>query len=161
KHLQLRVLLFETRCLSMNGIGASGLYRTLLIDGLANHIDDSPQCFPAYRHGNGSACVDRFHASNQAIRRLHGDGPDPAFAKMLLNLGDDVDRLCNIESLAGNANRGVNERKSLLIKSHVHCRPNYLNDLADVHACLQSKINLFPSKLDESFNRGCPLSPPN
>ena len=67
----------------MNGAALIGRPRAGLVDGLANDIDDAPERLVAHRHGDGQAGVHDFLAAHETFGRVHRDGANRAFAKML------------------------------------------------------------------------------
>lgn len=54
----------------MNGQSLGGSDRAALVDGLADHIDDSAEGLGAHRHLNGVAGVDDGLATHEALRRV-------------------------------------------------------------------------------------------
>ncbi len=49
--------------------------------------------------------IDALHAPNHAFGRLHGHAANPAFANVLLNFQNHVDRLRDDEPFAGHTQR--------------------------------------------------------
>jgi hypothetical protein len=45
----------------------------LLVDRLAEHVEDAPEALLADRHRDRRAGVDRLHPAHQAVGRAHGD----------------------------------------------------------------------------------------
>ena len=66
-----------------------------LVDGLADDVQDAAERLGADRDRDGRARVDRLHAADEAVGRLHGDGPDPVVADLLGDLGAGKTTLLN------------------------------------------------------------------
>ena len=65
----------------------------------------------------------RFHATDEAFGGLQRDGAHAAFADVLLHFADDIDGLGSVEALAGDADRGVDQRDAALGKSQSTAGP--------------------------------------
>ncbi len=87
----------------MNRVKRLGVNRAHLVHRLTQHIEHASQSFVAYRDHDGMAQALRAHPANQALRGLHRDGAHAALADVLLRFTDDVDRLWNFETFAGDA----------------------------------------------------------
>ena len=63
------------------------------VERLADHVEDVAEHAVAHRHGDAEAGVAHRGAAGQAVGRLEADGPDPAVADLLGDLGPDLDVL--------------------------------------------------------------------
>jgi hypothetical protein len=59
---------------------------------------------------------------------VHGDATDLVLADVLLDLDDDVDGLGHVETLARDADRGIDLRQAVLLEGHVHDGADDLDD---------------------------------
>src|SRR3546814_4413837 len=48
------------------------------------HVEQPSFDLVTYRHSDGRSCIGHFHAPNQAVGRIHRDGPYAIFSEMLL-----------------------------------------------------------------------------
>ena len=71
------------------GRQTSALTGPLLVDRLAEHVEDAAERRLADRHRDRPAGVDDLDAAGQAVGRGHGDGADPVVAEVLLDLADE------------------------------------------------------------------------
>ncbi len=78
--------------------------RAHVIDRLAQHIEHAAERLLAHGNGDGLAEIVGFHAANQTVGRLHGDGAHTAFADVLRHFGGDIDLSRNVVAFAGYAN---------------------------------------------------------
>ena len=62
------------------------------------------------------------HATHHAFGGDHGDAAYAAFAKMLFNLDDNVQRVRDVEALADDAKRLINWRHLGLVELHINSR---------------------------------------
>jgi hypothetical protein len=70
----------------MNRQRLLGANWTLLVDRLANHVQDASECFRSDRHGDRLAGIRHFGVSNHAFGGIHSDGTYRVFAEMLSDL---------------------------------------------------------------------------
>src|SRR5580704_182152 len=89
---------------------------------LAEHIQHAAKRRSSYRHSDRFAEIFHFHPAHKPFRRLHCDTAYAPFAEVLFNLGDDIQRLWDVETLARDSHRAVNRRQVVLLKEHVHHR---------------------------------------
>ncbi len=61
-----------------------------VVDGLAQHVDEAAERPLADGHRHGCAGVHDLHAAGEPVRGVHGDGPHPVVAEMLLHLGHEL-----------------------------------------------------------------------
>jgi hypothetical protein len=54
------------------------------VDGVTHYVEEPPLDAFAGGHLNGSTGVNYSHAALQSVGTVHGDGPDPVFAQVLL-----------------------------------------------------------------------------
>jgi peptide chain release factor 1 len=90
-----------------------------VVNGLADDVEDATQGRLADGHRDRAAGVNRRHAADDAFGRLHRDGADAAFAEVLLDFGDDVNRRGHVEALARDAKCGVDRRQVSLLELNV------------------------------------------
>ena len=74
------------------GIALGGVDRAQLVHGLADDVQHAAQGLAAHGNGDGAAEVDGLHAAHHAFGGLHGDAAHAAFAELLLDFQDDVER---------------------------------------------------------------------
>src|SRR5207237_780990 len=140
--------------LAMNGAALGGVDRTHLIHGLADHVEHAPQRFFTHRDHHGLAQVGGLHAAHQAVGGRQRDGAHAALADVLCDLADDVDRVGDVESFAGNANCSTDYGNVSLGKLHVDGRSGHLNYFAFVHMQI-----LFGSGMPDPYsNADAPLT---
>ena len=60
---------------------------------LAEHVQHAAERLGTDRHRNRLAEIDRLHAALHAVGRLHRDRAHAVLAEVLLDFGDDVDRV--------------------------------------------------------------------
>jgi peptide chain release factor 1 len=89
EYLDLGRLLVERGRLAVDGQGLLGVDRTLLVDGLAEDVEDATEGRLADRHADRAAGVAHGGAAGEAVGRGHRDGPDPVVAEVLLDLADE------------------------------------------------------------------------
>ena len=68
------------------------------------------------------AGVDRLHAADHAFGGDHGDAAHAAFAEVLLDLDDDVERVGDVEAFADDAHGLVDGRHLRLFELNVNGR---------------------------------------
>ena len=88
-----------------------------------------PSDAAADRNGDGLAEIECFHAAHQAFGGLHRDAADAAFAEVLRDFGDDIERLGVVEAFAGNAHGVVNQRKVIFFKLDIDDGPDDFDDV--------------------------------
>ena len=79
-------LLVERRRRAMDRQADLGLDRALVVDRVAEHVEDPAQGDLADRHRDRGAGVEHVDAAGQAVGRGHGHGADPVVAEVLLDL---------------------------------------------------------------------------
>ena len=132
EHFHRRRLLVKARRLAMDGIALGGVDRAQLVHRVADDVQHAAQRLATHGNGDGPAEIDGLHAAHHAFGRLHGDAAHAAFAQLLLDFEDDVQRRWNGEAFAGDAQRRVNRRQRRLRELHVHrgtCDLNYVSDV--------------------------------
>ncbi len=132
EHFHLRGLLVECRRLTMDGIALGRVYGSELVDRVADNVHHAPQRLAANGYSDRAALIDGLHATHHALGRLHGDTTHAAFAELLLDFQDDVERVGNVVAFAGDAQRRVNRWQRRLGELHVHrgtCDLNYVSDI--------------------------------
>ena len=79
---------------------ASCFDRTLLVDGLAEHVHDAAEGAFAHGHRDRGAGVDGFHATDQTVGAAHGHRANAVIAEELLNLSSQSNVLsCGVFAL--------------------------------------------------------------
>ena len=134
KHLQVDVLLFKSGSVAMDRILHLRFNRSHVVHRLADHVHHAAQRLVAHRHEDRLARIHRLHAAHHPVGGLHGDAPEAAFAQVLLDLQDDVNRGRHVKALADHVNRVVNLRQILFAELNVHGRTCYLDHFSDVVA---------------------------
>ena len=140
QHLDFRRLLDECRGRSVNGAALAGLHRASLVDGLADHVDDAPERLVAHRHGDSQAGVHDFLAAHETFGRVHRDGADRAFAKMLSHFQNKAVAL--VLRLKRVQNRGKRA-----VELHVDDSSGYLPYAANssiAHLSIPQNLSKFP-----------------
>ena len=78
-------LFFKGRGFAMNGPALFFSDGSLFVNGLAQHVHDAAQSFPANGYRNGRSRFFNLQPALQAVRGTHGDGSDYAVAQLLLH----------------------------------------------------------------------------
>jgi hypothetical protein len=89
EHFSLRVLIFQARRRSVDGVGFLRLDRTLFIDRLTQHVDQPSQGLTTDGNRNRGSRVLHIHAASQTVRRRHRDAADAVFTKVRRNFERD------------------------------------------------------------------------
>ena len=98
-------MLFRSRgCLPVDGHVDLGVDGAELVDWLAEDVEHAAEGLATYGNRDARAGVDRLHAANHAFGGDHGDAAHAAFAEVLLDLDDDVERVRDVEAFADDAN---------------------------------------------------------
>ena len=124
----------------MDGVTNVGIHGAKFVHRVANNVHYTSQRCSANRYRDPAAEVNDLHSSDHAVRWKHRDRTNPAFAQMLLNFGNDIDRSIDLETLGNNAKCLIDRRK-IVLKFDVDDRPNDLYDLADLFARSVSHLN--------------------
>merc|ERR1711998_34890 len=106
-------LVGETWRLGMQGEGLLVVQRALLIDRLAEHVDNTTQHFGAHWHSDWATGVDDSLATLESLGCIHGNGPAGVFTDVLRNLKDETDVV--ILDF-----KGVEDLGKLVIELHVN-----------------------------------------
>jgi hypothetical protein len=87
-------LLLERRGIAMDRPPLLRLHRAIrIVHRLAEHVQHAAERLGAHRHRDRRAGVDDLHPAGHAVGGLHGHGAHAILTEVLLDLGDDVDRL--------------------------------------------------------------------
>src|SRR3569623_520818 len=115
-------LLFEARCLAVDGPAVFFTDGTGCVDGLAEHVHDAAEGFDTDRHLDGRAGAGDAETALQAVGGTHGDGTHHAVTQLLLHL----------EGQAGvrDVQRVIDLGHGITRKFHVDHRADNLYDLA-------------------------------
>ena len=116
----------------MNRIKRFRVHRAFAVDGLTEQIEYATETFFTHRDSDGSACVNRLHAANQAVGRLHGNRAHNAIPEVLGHFDNQVDSLF----LVLNRYRMVYLWQIFGKKLHIYHRSNDLDNLAYIHFIL-------------------------
>ena len=135
EHLERSRLVLEARRRPVNRIKFLRVDRAHLVDGLSDHVEHAPECLFPDRHHDRRAEILGLHAAHQSFGRLQRDGAHAAFADMLLDFADDVDRVGHVEAVTRDADRGVNRRNLSLREFAIHRRAGHLHDPAEFSVC--------------------------
>ena len=84
EHIHLGGLLREGRRSAVDGITHGGADLALAVHGLAEHVEDAPECGGTDGDQDGRTRGARGVPALQAIGRVHRHGTDPVIAQMLL-----------------------------------------------------------------------------
>jgi hypothetical protein len=107
----------------VDGARLLGLDRTLLVDRLADHVEDAPQRRVAHRHLDRRAGVGDRLAAHEALGRVHGDGAHCVLAQVLGHFQHQP--LAVVVGLERVENRG-----QITLELHVDDGADHLGDLA-------------------------------
>ena len=105
--------------------------RTLLVDRLAEDIENPAQRRLADGHRDGAPRVHDIHAPLHAVGRAHRHGANLGAADVLLHLGNQVDLAARF-GLADKAQRVVDLRQMPRVELHVQHGSDDLDDSPDV-----------------------------
>ncbi len=120
-----------------------------IVDRFADNIHHATERAFAYRYGDWSTRVSRFHPSHHAVSRQHRNGAHAAFPEVLLHFGNHVDRFGHLETIGSNSQRLINRGQIFLPELDVNHRANYLHDFPDVSvgAISVRRSHIFPAQL--------------
>src|SRR6185437_6267380 len=146
EHLLGGRLLVERGSLPVNRHVDLGVDGAELVYRLTKHVEHAAQRRTAHGNSDAGAGVGRLHAANHALGGGHGDAAHAAFAEVLLHFENDVERLRDIEAVAGDADRLVDRRHLCLVELHVNGRSADADHFANVLFCHKSskKLQLNP-----------------
>src|SRR5260370_17478299 len=133
-HFESRGLIFERRRRGVNRVVSITHDGAELIDGFPKNIHHAAKGWPANGDFDPFTEIVGLHTADHALDRLHRDGPDAAFAEVLLDFRCDVEWLRYRVAFARNANGVIDRRKVPRLELNVHDRSNDLNDVP--HACV-------------------------
>ncbi len=109
-----------------------GVHRPEFIHRLPDHVQHAAQRGATYRHGDGTAEVERLHAAHHSFGRFHGDAAYPSLAQVLLHLEDYVERRRHLEAFAGHAQCLINRRHMRFVELNVHRRSRHFDYVSDI-----------------------------
>ena len=127
EHLRFRRLLRERGRGAVNRERLGRLDGATLVDRLAEDVQHAAQHFVADGYHDGRAERFRTHAAHQAFGGLQGDHAHAAFADVLRDFADDVDRRWHGEAFAGDADGRINYGQLPIGELHVHRGSGDLN----------------------------------
>jgi hypothetical protein len=81
----------QTRSMTLMPVSKEGrrLHRALLVDRMAEDVEDATEGHLADGDGDRAPGVASLHTAREAVRRRHRDGADPVVPEVLLNLADE------------------------------------------------------------------------
>jgi hypothetical protein len=100
-----------------------------LVNRLAGDIEDTTQRGLADWHHNGSAGVNDWHSTPQAVAGIHRDAAHPGFAEVLLDFDDDF------RAVALNLERVIDFREFRRPELDIHDRSGNLDDVTNRTFC--------------------------
>src|ERR1700741_2655490 len=118
--------------MTMDWVTLLVLHRAECIDRLADNVEHAAKRAFTDRHRDWTASVDCFHAAHHTVGRRHRDRSHAAFAEVLLNFGNDVDRSRHIEPVRGDSQRLVDWWQVATLKLDVEHRADNLYDFTDL-----------------------------
>src|SRR4029077_15615414 len=127
-----RVLLRERRRRAMDWVKLRVVSRATVINHFASDVKKPAEPSFSAWNTHWAASIGDAHPALQSVGRRHGDGANPAFAKMLLHFERQlrwvaVDFVLNREGV-------VDFRQRLFVrKFHVHHGTDYLNYISFIH----------------------------
>ncbi len=130
--LDLGGLLVEGGRGAVDRVADLGRDRAALVDRLADHVHDPAQGLGTDGDHDGLARVDRVHAADQAVGRVHRDAADDVVAQVLGDLDDEVPLLV-ADARVGDPDRVVERRQLLGLEPDVDHGPDDLHDVSLVH----------------------------
>ncbi len=125
-------------CSSKEGRGAVdrvaelGRDHAALVDRLADHVHDPAQGLGTDGDHDRIARVDRFHAADKSVGRVHRDAADDVVAQVLGDLDHEVPFLV-VDARVGDPDRVVERRELLGLEPDVDHGPDDLDDFSLVH----------------------------
>src|SRR2546426_10869148 len=134
----------------MARIAAPTVARAKVAPRPAQDVHHAPQGAAADRHSDGTAGIVGLHPAHDALGGLHRNATHAAFPQVLLHFSDDVERLGDIEALAGDAHRVIDLRQLVFLEADIDDRPDYLHHPAEAgvllgHCSLLSGASLLRS----------------
>ena len=130
EHFGFCALLIETGSRTVNRVVLLRLEFTEFIDGLTYYVQDTAERLAAHRNADRLSGINRLHAANHPLRRLHADAANAVLTKMLLHFGADTDGIAGSLSLDDHAI--VNGRETVLVEFAVHYGTNDLHYFSGV-----------------------------
>src|SRR3989454_12183963 len=103
---------------------------------LAQDVHHATRGAAADRHGDGTAGIVGLHPAHHALGRLHRNATHAAFPQVLLHFRDNVERLGDIEALAGDAHRVIDLRQLVFLEADIDDGPDYLHPTAEAGVLL-------------------------
>ena len=125
-------LFVEGGGLAMDGEMDLGVDGPELVDGLSEHVHHATKRRATDGNGDAGAGVDGLHTADHAFGGDHGDAADAAFAEVLLDLDDDVERLRDVEAFADDAERLEDGRHLCFFELNVNGRAADGDNFSDV-----------------------------
>ncbi len=129
-------LFFIGRSGTVNGPAFFRLRIGLIVNGLAQQIENAAKALVAHRNSDGTAGIHCIQAAHHTIRCVHGNAAGHIVAHVLRHFGHDL--FITIHNFNGSEQFG----KMAVFKTDIQHRANNLNYLADIFF---TQINLsFP-----------------
>ena len=95
EHLGFGLEFGEVGSVAVDGCRGGRIDGTLLVNGLAEHVEDAAEGGFTNGDGDRSTGVGDFHAAHQAVGAAHGDSADAVVTQQLLHLGRQSDVLAS------------------------------------------------------------------
>src|SRR5581483_10268477 len=135
EHLDVGRLFVEGGRLAMDGPVSFRVHRTFVVDWLPENVQDAAERLPSDRNGDRRTEIDRLHAADHSVRRLHRDATNLVLTDVVRDFDDDIDLHFAELTVIDDANRVVDRRKVTLLELDVDRRADDLNDFSDVLIC--------------------------
>ena len=116
-------LCFEFRCFLVDRTGFFRLYRALFVNRFTDDVEDPAKGRVTNRNRDRLAGVFNRCATNETFGRVHCDGADSVFAKMLGYFKNQL--LAVVFGV-----KCVEDRRQVIVELHVHNGANHLRDFA-------------------------------
>src|SRR5581483_8474620 len=123
KQLRRDLLLLERRRRTMDRVRRCGGHRPLQVDGLAEHVKDSPEGLRSHWHANRPTRVGGYITALKSVGSGHCHGTHPVVAEVLLHLNDEMRAI-----LAWDVNCIVDFGELVGRELYVHDWPDDLHD---------------------------------
>ena len=130
EHLDAGRLLIERRSFAMDRPRFFRVDGTAIVDRLAEDVEDAAEGFASDGNFDCGAGVDRFHAANHAVRRLHRDAAHLVFADVVRDFNDDVDGNLSELAVVDDADGVVDRRQMPFVELDVDGGADDLDDFS-------------------------------
>src|SRR5581483_162408 len=107
EHLDVGRLFVEGGRLAMDGPVSFRVHRTFVVDWLPENVQDAAERLPSDRNGDRRTEIDRLHAADHSVRRLHRDATNLVLTDVVRDFDDDIDLHFAELTVIDDANRVV------------------------------------------------------